>query len=417
MKNTNVTKAISKKLTSADKTPSGKVGGISKAPKTALPKAQMGGSTGAQMKAKGQAMKAKGQAMKAKGQSQTIRGKIQGGLDYILGSDNLRAKGAALNKKLQTAAAPYAKSAYNALNKALSPISGNKTAKMQNGGMTGPTRPIPGRSSTTGGPYNTKGLLPKGTVVDSKYNRDKKKNLINRKTNSLPTNKFVKKMQYGGDNMSLGPVSNFKPKPSTSSTPTPTPTPTPAPVSAPTPAPAPKPMSVKEAREQARIAKINAKTAAYNSGAKVPGQTANKILDAGVEGARIFNNVMQARQGNNNGGMKKGGSTKKYQNGGSTGAQLKAKGQAMKAKGMAMKAKGASQTVRGKIQGGLDYMLGSDNLRAKGAALNKSLQKSAEPYKKAAYAALEGPANKLRAALTSKPKLAKNKVGGTVKRK
>jgi hypothetical protein len=175
-------------------------------------------------------------------------------------------------------------------------------------------------------------------------------------------------------------------------------------------------MSVKEAREQARIAKINAKAKAYNDGTKVPGATTNKILDAGIEGARIFNNVMEARQGNNPPQQKKGGSTKKYQNGGSTGAQLKAKGQAMKAKGMALKTKGESQTVRGKIQGGLDYMLGSDKLRAKGAALNKSLQKSAEPYKKAAYAALEGPANKLRAALTSKPKLAKNQMGGATKK-
>jgi hypothetical protein len=61
MKNANVTKTKSKKLMSADKTPSGKVGGtnksvqkqtspkgkvggISTAPKTAVPKAKMGGS-------------------------------------------------------------------------------------------------------------------------------------------------------------------------------------------------------------------------------------------------------------------------------------------------------------------------------------------------------------------------------------
>jgi len=39
---TNVTKTKSKKLTKADKTPGGKVGGISKAPKTAIPKAKYG---------------------------------------------------------------------------------------------------------------------------------------------------------------------------------------------------------------------------------------------------------------------------------------------------------------------------------------------------------------------------------------
>lgn len=286
--------------------------------------------------------------------------------------------------------------------------------KMQKGGVTSPVRPIPGRPITTGGPYdtrpyNTKGLLPKGTVVDSKYNRDKKKNLSNRKTiGPLPANKF-KKMQYGGDNMNLGPVSNFKSKPPTSSMGSGS---TPAPVA--TPTPTPTPMSVKDAREQAKIARINAKTSAYNSGAKVPGQNTGRILDATVEGARLMNNAMQARQGNNS-GMKKGGSTKKYQNGGSTGAQLKAKGQAMKAKGMAMKAKGESQTVRGKIQGALDYVLGSDKLRAAGASANKYLHKKAAPYEKAAYEALERPATALRKTLTP-TKLAKNKVGGSVKK-
>ena len=42
MKTANVTKTKSKKLTGADKTPGGRVGGISKAPKTAIPKAKMG---------------------------------------------------------------------------------------------------------------------------------------------------------------------------------------------------------------------------------------------------------------------------------------------------------------------------------------------------------------------------------------
>jgi hypothetical protein len=42
MATTNVTKTKSKKLMSASKNPKGKTGGISKAPKTALPKAQKG---------------------------------------------------------------------------------------------------------------------------------------------------------------------------------------------------------------------------------------------------------------------------------------------------------------------------------------------------------------------------------------
>jgi hypothetical protein len=42
MKNSNITKTKSKKLVSADKTPGGKVGGTSKAPKKAIPKAKLG---------------------------------------------------------------------------------------------------------------------------------------------------------------------------------------------------------------------------------------------------------------------------------------------------------------------------------------------------------------------------------------
>jgi len=42
MKSACVTKTKSKKLKGADKTPSGKVGGTSKAPKTAIPKAKYG---------------------------------------------------------------------------------------------------------------------------------------------------------------------------------------------------------------------------------------------------------------------------------------------------------------------------------------------------------------------------------------
>ncbi len=42
MKASNVTKTKSKKLMSASKNPKGKTGGISKAPKTALPKAENG---------------------------------------------------------------------------------------------------------------------------------------------------------------------------------------------------------------------------------------------------------------------------------------------------------------------------------------------------------------------------------------
>jgi len=122
----------------------------------------------------------------------------------------------------------------------------------------------------------------------------------------IPSN--TKKMQYGGANMSLGPVTDFTkiPRPaSTTTTTTPAPTPTPAPT------------SVKEAREQARIAKINAKAKGYADGTIVPGKNTSRIIDAGVEGVRLVNNVMQSRQ--NPGGMKKGGTMKpKMQMGGNT---------------------------------------------------------------------------------------------------
>ena len=108
----------------------------------------------------------------------------------------------------------------------------------------------------------------------------------------------TKKMQYGGSSMSLGPVTDFKqipkPAPTASST-------TPATATA----AAPAPTSVKEAREQARIAKINAKAKGYAEGTIVPGRNTGRLIDAGVEGARLVNNAMESRR--NPGGMQNGG--------------------------------------------------------------------------------------------------------------
>jgi hypothetical protein len=167
----------------------------------------------------------------------SITGKMQRGLDYLLGSDKLRAAGVSTNNALK----PYANITRTAMNSALRP-SKSKTS--------------------------------------------------------------MAKKQYGGSSMSLGPVTDFTkiPKPASTTTTTPA------------PAAAPAPTTVKEARAQARIAKINAKAKGYADGTIVPGQNTSRIIDAGVEGARLVNNVMQSRQ--NPGGMKKGGATKKYQNGG-----------------------------------------------------------------------------------------------------
>ena len=188
----------------------------------------------------------------------------------------------------------------------------------------------------------------------------------------------TKKMQYGGSSMSLGPVTDFKqipkPAPTASST-------TPATATA----AAPAPTSVKEAREQARIAKINAKAKGYAEGTIVPGKNAGRLIDAGVEGARLVNNAMESRR--NPGGMKKGGATKKYQKGGST-----------------------VNYVRNKMQSGLDYILGSDKLRAKGDALNKKIK----PYADKTRTAL----NKALRPASSKPLMAKKmQMGGATKKK
>lgn len=206
----------------------------------------------------------KGGSTTSKKVDNSITGKMQRGLDYMLGSDNLRAKGVAANKAIK----PYADKTRTAMYKALGsaspkPLMAKKmqssgmTKKMQDGGKVtrgdikdaqreaklkriqagtepstydkvskitgdvanvastvgqgikavqnakgsndrsgfqkgGSMRPIPGQRDTTSGPYNTKGVVPKGTVIDSKYNRDKNKPVRNRKVNKLPANKFQK---------------------------------------------------------------------------------------------------------------------------------------------------------------------------------------------------------------------------------
>jgi hypothetical protein len=83
-------------------------------PKSSVAKMQKGGST--------------------KSVDNSITGKMQRGLDYMLGSDNLRAKGAAANKAIK----PYADKTRTAMNKALRPASPKPlmAKKMQSGGMT-----------------------------------------------------------------------------------------------------------------------------------------------------------------------------------------------------------------------------------------------------------------------------------------
>lgn len=62
----------------------------------------------------------------------SITGKIQRGVDYMLGSDKLRAVGAAANKALK----PYADKTRTAMNKTLAPIKPKSSmVNMQKGGV------------------------------------------------------------------------------------------------------------------------------------------------------------------------------------------------------------------------------------------------------------------------------------------
>jgi alpha-D-ribose 1-methylphosphonate 5-triphosphate synthase subunit PhnG len=83
-------------------------------PKSSVAKMQKGGST------------------TSKKVDNSITGKMQRGLDYMLGSDNLRAKGVAANKAIK----PYADKTRTAMNKALRPVNPKPlmAKKMQDGG-------------------------------------------------------------------------------------------------------------------------------------------------------------------------------------------------------------------------------------------------------------------------------------------
>jgi alpha-D-ribose 1-methylphosphonate 5-triphosphate synthase subunit PhnG len=83
-------------------------------PKSSMAKMQKGGST------------------TSKKVDNSITGKMQRGMDYMLGSDNLRAKGVAANKAIK----PYADKTRTAMNKALRPVNPKPlmAKKMQDGG-------------------------------------------------------------------------------------------------------------------------------------------------------------------------------------------------------------------------------------------------------------------------------------------
>jgi len=255
-----------------------------------------------------------------------------------------------------------------------------KIKKMQKGGLVDTSmmtkRPIPGKSSTTDGPYNTKGLLPKGTVVDSKYSRNKKKNLIKSKTSSLPPNR-VKKMQDGGERVTG--------------------------------------RDIRDAQRAAKLARINAGTepSAYQKVSDIAGKVANVATTVG----QGINAVRDIKGANNDPSQQKRGGSIKLKKA-MYGTAMKPA--MMKKGGVKKMQKGGSTEdwVRDKIQGGLDWILGSDKLRAAGKSADKYLHKVAAPGEKWAYNQLSKPANAIRSALTPTPKKKVNKsqMGGATKK-
>jgi hypothetical protein len=136
----------------------------------------------------------------------SITGKIQRGMDYLLGSDKLRATGVVANNALK----PYADKTRTAMNKALRPINPKPlmAKKMQDGGSKvtkgsndrpgfkkgGSMRPIPLQKDTTNAPTDYS-KMGKG-YISTKGSSDQLRNRISatRKVSKgkLPANKFQK---------------------------------------------------------------------------------------------------------------------------------------------------------------------------------------------------------------------------------
>ena len=112
---------------------------------------------------------------------------------------------------------------------------------------------------------------------------------------------LLDKLNKGDVGKKAEPASTPTPTPSTTTTPTPTPTPTPT----------------------------------ASSASSTPKPTAKQMAGSGM-------GAMERMEGM----YRRGGSIKKYQNGGMTGAAMKAKGTAMKAKGEGMKLKGQGQAMK-----------------------------------------------------------------------
>lgn len=108
----------------------------------------------------------KGGSTSKKKVDNSITGKIQRGVDYMLGSDKLRAAGVAANKAIK----PYADKTRTAMNKTLAPIKPKSSmAKMQKGGSTTSPSKIKGQALKMWGDEKAmKGAILKDAAEKSK---------------------------------------------------------------------------------------------------------------------------------------------------------------------------------------------------------------------------------------------------------
>ena len=140
----------------------------------------------------------------------SITGKIQRGIDYMLGSDKLRATGVAANKAIK----PYADKTRTAMNKTLAPIKPKSSvAKMQKGGSTTSKKvdnSITGKMQR-GLDYmlGSDNLRAKGVAANKaiKPYADKTRTAMNKALRPVnPKPLMAKKMQDGGSKVTRGDI-------------------------------------------------------------------------------------------------------------------------------------------------------------------------------------------------------------------
>jgi len=202
----------------------------------------------------------------------SITGKIQRGVDYMLGSNKLRAAGVAANKAIK----PYADKTRTAMNKTLAPIKPKSSvAKMQKGGSTTSKKvdnSITGKMQR-GLDYmlGSDNLRAKGVAANKaiKPYADKTRTAMNKALRPInPKPVMAKKMQDGGSKVTRG--------------------------------------DIKDAQREAKLKRIQAGTepSTYDKVSKITGDVANVASTVG-QGIKA---VQNAKGSNDRPGFQKGGS-------------------------------------------------------------------------------------------------------------